>query len=132
MTVETRGLVATDSRDIFAICKAIEYGLRDYGVKSIDWSFNPGSEYAVAIFVDPNQGELPGAAKGRKLMVHFLAESDSVEGVDRAIVWTLNLWGNAHDLIKAAGKHLPQFGNVYFLADDIGDSDWQPMPESAA
>ena len=52
------------------------------------------------------------------MTVHFDCDSDYSEYGDSKIIWSVNYWGLAEEIILAICKEMKQFGQVFYEAND--------------
>lgn len=131
MGVSTTGFVATNIKDVFFVGKAVDTVLknlikvyrqgnfRDENNKFPIIELDSTGEYLVYRFV--YRGE------HRKLMVFFNCDRDCSEAyVGNKIIWSLEHWGSAEEIVLAICKHFYEVhdGLVFFQPEDTRDDNW--------
>lgn len=110
MSVSTTGFVLTEKKDVFEVLSTIKDALtKDYSVfPRIE--YEPNGRYFNFFFKINNES--------RMLMVHFDCDRDYSEYSGSKIIWTLNYWGLAEEIVLSICKAMKRFGQVYYEAND--------------
>ena len=109
MSVSTTGFVLTEKKDVFEVLSTIRDALtEDYSVfPRIECE--PKGRYFNFSFKLNNES--------RMLMVHFDCDCDYSEYLGSKIIWSLNYWGLAEEIILSICKAMKRFGQVYYEAN---------------
>jgi hypothetical protein len=124
MGISTTGFVLTENKDIFAVLSTIEDTLtelvrkyakdqfifRDSTSKVPETECNPRSRGFRICFKVNNED--------RMLSVHFDCDCDYREYGGSKIIWSVNWWGMAEEIILAVCKAMKQYGKVFYEAND--------------
>jgi hypothetical protein len=124
MSVSTTGFVLTDKKDVFEVLRIIENILvemvRKYSAEIDMWKDStsklpiiecrPESQF-FKIYFKVNNEE-------RMLMVHFDCDCDYSEYGGSKIIWSVNNWGLAEEIVLTICKEMKQFGKVFYEVND--------------
>jgi len=129
MSVSTTGFVLTENKNIFAVLTTIESTLieiikeysttgdaiwKDTTSKLPEIECNPRGEFFTIRFKVKDES--------RMLMVHFGCDSDYGEYGDSKIIWSVNYWGMAEEIILGICKAMKQYGRVFHQENDFDGS----------
>src|SRR4028118_417676 len=120
MGISTTGFVLTENKDVFAILRIIENILvdivRKYSAGVDIWrddtsklpriECHPDGEFFTVLFKVNNESRI--------LYIHFDCDSDYSEYGDSKIIWNLNYWGMAEEIILSICKAMKQYGRVFY------------------
>jgi len=118
MGISTTGFVLTENKDVLEILTTIEKTLIELIRKYSDGShiFFP------VIECSPRMGYFTFRFKlnneSRMLSVHFDCDSDYSKYGDSKIIWSVNWWGMAEEIILGICKVMKQYGKVFYEAND--------------
>lgn len=128
MGISTTGFVLTENKDVFEILTTIEDTLKELIRKYSDGGhiFRDTSSFPV-IECSPRMGYFTLCFKvnneDRMLSVHFDCDSDYSEYGDSKIIWSVNWWGMAEEIILSICEVMKQYGKVFYEANDFdGDT----------
>jgi hypothetical protein len=128
MGISTTGFVLTENKDVFAVLSTIEITLtelirkyakdqfifRDSTSKLPELEYVPRTKSFYICFKVNNEN--------RMLSVHFDCDSDYSEYGDSKIIWSVNYWGMAEEIMLGICKAMKQYGKVFYKADDFDGS----------
>ena len=136
MSTDTKGLVVTDNKDVFAVCAKIEKALqelfRPYRKPFVDreTSFSPTFE------VTPNLGMVRAMFKYRGeqriLHIHFGCDYDARDHGEHAILLSLGCWGSSETIMRTVLTALADLGPTYIDVNDCDDEDYVRIDKSIA
>jgi len=124
MGISTTGFVLTENKDVFAVLTTIEDTLaelvrkyakdqhifRDSTSKLPELEYVPRSKCFYICFKVNDEF--------RMLSVHFGCDSDYSEYGDSKIIWSVNYWGLAEEIVLNICKAMKQYGRVFYEAND--------------
>ena len=124
MGISTTGFVLTEKKDVFAVLETVETALinliRKYANNQVTFredtrgfpriEFNPNLRYVTIYF------EING--EGRMLGIHFDCDCDYNEYGKEKIIWSINWWGMAEEIILTVCKAMTRYGKVFYEAND--------------
>lgn len=116
MGISTTGFVLTEDKDIFAVLNTIEDTLKEKYFEEKCFpkiECNSSGKYFSIFFKINNEN--------RMLMVHFDCDGDYKEYGDSKIIWSLNCWGLAEDIVLAICEKMKRFGRVFYEAKNCDD-----------
>lgn len=124
MGISTTGFVLTEKKDVFAVLRTIETTLtelvRKYAKDPIlfrDKTSNVPtiecSPISRSFYIDFKVNE-----EERMLSVHFDCDGDYREYGSPVIIWSVNWWGMAEEVIFTVCKAMKQYGRVFYEAND--------------
>lgn len=125
MGISTNGFVLTETKDIFTTLSTIEnvlinlvkrYSNKDVPIFRDDTSrlpiieYSPNSKFFSFCFKVNNEFRI--------LIVHFDCDCDYSEYGGSKIIWSVNYWGLAEEIVLSICKEMKQFGKVFYEAND--------------
>lgn len=124
MSVSTSGFVLTETKDVFAILSIIEDNLiqlvkkyslgdvlfRDSTSKLPVIECRPDGKFFSIRFKVNNESRI--------LMVHFDCDCDYKEYGNSKIIWSVNYWGLAEEIILSICEAMKPYGQVFYEAND--------------
>lgn len=127
MSISTNGFVLTDKKDVFSVLEVIEYTLielvKKYAAKDTPIFLDSTSKFPTIKCNSNNkffQIIFKVNNESRMLMVHFDCDSDYSEFGNSKIIWGVNYWGLAEEIILGICKEMKRFGQVFYNADNCG------------
>ena len=128
MGVSTTGFVLTENKDIFSVLSTIEdtlielikkYSNGDVIFRDKTSSF-PRIECSSKlryfnIFFKVND-------ENRMLSVHFDCDCDYKEYGKAKIIWSVNYWGMAEEIVLSICNAMKEYGRVFYEASDCEDN----------
>lgn len=133
MSVDTKGLVLTDNKDVFAVCTRIDYALR--GMFSNDGQCVPRSGISrIATFdLVPSYGMVVTHFKfrdeDRALFVNFTCDCDAKEYGEHALILSLGFCGSSELIMRTVLAALADLGPAYIDVNDCDDVDYKQIRE---
>ena len=125
MSVSTSGFVLTENKDVFSVLVTIEntliemirkYATEDTPIYRDNTSQLPRIECIPQIEFCNIHFKVNNEV--RMLTVHFNCNGDYSEYPGSKIIWSLNTWGLAEEIILSICKVMTQFGQVFYEAND--------------
>lgn len=123
MSISTSGFVLTENKDVFAVLSTVENTLIELIRKYDIWQdstsqlpvieCNPNSKHFNIRFKMNNED--------RMLMIHFDCDCDYSEYGESKIIWSLNYWGMAEEIVMSICKVMTDYGQVFYEARDCDD-----------
>lgn len=124
MGISTKGFVLTENKDVFAVLETIEDTLMEMVKKYSNGevifldktsSFprvkcSPVSRAFYIYFKVNNESRMLG--------VYFDCDCDYREYGGSKIIWSVNYWGMAEEIILSICKVMKQYGKVFYEAND--------------
>lgn len=124
MGISTTGFVLTENKDVFAVLSTIENTLtelvkkysieevifRDKTSKLPNIECRPLSRAFYIYFKVSNESRMLG--------VYFDCDCDYKEYGGSKIIWSVNWWGMAEEIILSICKAMKQYGQVFYEAND--------------
>lgn len=124
MGISTKRFVLTEKKDVFAILSTMEDTLtelvRKYAKDPVIFldktsSFpriecSPKMEFFTINFKVNNED--------RMMFVHFDCDYDYEEYGSPVIIWSVNWWGMAEEIVLTVCKAMKQYGRVFYEAND--------------
>lgn len=124
MGISTTGFVLTENKDVFAVLSTIEDTLielvKKYSTGEVIFldktnkfpriGCSPSMEYFTFDFKVNNED--------RMMFVHFGCDCDYKEYGGSKIIWNVNYWGMAEEIILTVCKAMKQYGGVFYEAND--------------
>lgn len=127
MTVCTNGFVLTENKNVFQLMGTIEETLitlvkqyskdiifRDTTSKFPRIECRPTTE-ACSIYFKVND-------ENRILTVNFGCDCDYSEYGDSKIIWSINCWGLADEIVLSVCEAMKEYGRVFYVANDAEDN----------
>jgi hypothetical protein len=124
MGISTTGFVLTENKDVFEVLNIIENTLielvrkytKEFPIFRDKTSKLPVIECSPAfghfrIFFKINDED-------RMLVVHFDCDGDYKEYGDSKIIWSVNYWGLAEEIVLGICEAMKQYGKVFYEAND--------------
>ena len=123
MSISTNGFVLTEKKDVFSVLSIIESTLIELIKKYSKGNFRQDTTSKLpTIECKPDLGffniYFTVKNESRILTVHFGCDSDYSEYGNSKIIWSVNYWGLAEEIILAICKEMKQFGQVFYEAND--------------
>lgn len=124
MGVSTTGFVLTEKKDIFAVLSTIEKTLIELVKKysSGDVIFRDSTSKFPVIDCCPEMGycrlHFKVNNEDRMMYVHFDCDCDYKEFGGSKIIWSVNYWGMAEEIILGICEVMKQYGQVFYEAKD--------------
>lgn len=123
MGVSTTGFVLTEKKDVFAVLSTMEDTLRELVKKyAKDHLFRDKTSGVPNIECSPISRSFQIHFKvnneNRMLSVHFDCDCDYKEYGGSKIIWSVNYWGMAEEIILTVCKAMKQYGRVFYEAND--------------
>lgn len=124
MGVSTTGFVLTEKKDVFAVLSTIEDTLielvKKYSTgevisrdKTSSFPRVVCSPISRAFYIHFKVND-----ENRMLGVYFDSSSDYKEYGSSKIIWSVNWWGMAEEIILTVCKVMKQYGRVFYEAND--------------
>lgn len=115
MGISTTGFVLTEKKDVFKVLSTIEDTLIELVKRYSTSSFpriccSPTTEYFTIDFKVNNED--------RRMFVHFDCDCDKKQYGGSKIIWSVNYWGLAEEIILTVCKAMKQYGRVFYEAND--------------
>jgi hypothetical protein len=124
MGISTNGFVLTENKDVFAVLTTIEDTLTELVRKYAkdQFIFRDATSELPTIDLSPRMKYFTVSFKVnseyRMLSVHFGCDCDYSEYGGSKIIWSVNWWGMAEEIILAVCKAMKQYGRVFYEAND--------------
>jgi len=133
MGCDTKGIVATNKKDVREIANALLRVIRELPSTPKDKnSFvdNPNRHITTIDYtpfgnffrINFRDGE-----EDRMIWVFLDHDSDDKELCEDKIILSFGMWGNSESLMKKFLKALEHLGDTYFKLNDCGDEDWEKL-----
>lgn len=125
MGISTTGFVLTDNKDIFATLRIIENILIDLIRKyAKEFPIYIDSTSKFPLIECRPEGEFFSIQfkvnnESRMLIVHFDCDCDYKEYGDSKIIWSVNYWGLAEEIVLGICKAMKPYGKVFYEANDF-------------
>jgi len=123
MGISTNGFVLTENKDVFAVLSTIEDTLTDLVNKYYKDTIWLDDTCKLPIVECCSRGRYFAVKfkiknENRILMVYFDCDCDYKEYGGSKIIWSVNWWGMAEEIILAVCKAMKQYGKVFYEAND--------------
>lgn len=139
MSVDTRGLVITDCKDVFAVTKKVGAALGAlFREGQTHWDLVRGNTSVMASFEISPSIEMVTAVfkyKGedRALHMHFDCDCDiPVEYGEHGLILSIGKWGSAELIMRTVLAGLQDLGPTYIDVDDCDGEGYVPINQTAA
>lgn len=124
MGISTTGFVLTEKKDVFEVLRTIETTLtelvRKYAKDPILFQDKTSIVPQIrsipitrSFYIDFKVND-----EQRMLSVHFDCDCDYREYRGSKIIWSVNYWGMAEEIILGICKAMKQYGQVFYEAND--------------
>jgi hypothetical protein len=123
MSISTNGFVLTENKDVFLVLSVIESTLTELVKKYSTGNVRQDTTSKfLKIKCKPDLGFFSIYFKvkneSRILTVHFDCDCDYKEYEGSKIIWGVNYWGLAEEIVLGICKEMTQFGQVFYEVND--------------
>jgi hypothetical protein len=133
MGCDTKGIIATNKKDVRVISKALLDVIREIPAnpdKDSIFKTNPNLHHC-KVWYDPRSDfftiNFKDGDDKRTLWVFLDCDCDDQDVCDKKILLSFGMWGNSGELMKKFLKALSFLGDTYFIENDCGEKGWEKL-----
>lgn len=138
MSVDTKGLVLTDNKDVFGVCQRVNAALlamfRDgethLSLFRDDTSILPSFE--LSPYSRMVEVHFKYRSEQRSLHIHFDCDWDAREYGEHALLLSLGCWGSSELIMRTVLASLQDLGPTYIDVNDCDDEDYVLVESTTA